>query len=84
MDTGAALGGAGLFISIIGIIYSAINHKHIRANCCGRKLEFSLDINSTSNKNIDTKSDNTDEDDKSDENINKILGNKLKIHPFNS
>ena len=47
MDTGAALGGTGLFISLVGIIYSAINHKHIRANCCGRNIEFSVDIDST-------------------------------------
>jgi hypothetical protein len=47
MDTGAALGGTGLFISLVGIIYSAINHKHIRSNCCGKKVEFSIDIDST-------------------------------------
>ena len=47
MDTGAALGGTGLFISLIGIIYSAINHKHIRTKCCGREIEISLDIDST-------------------------------------
>jgi hypothetical protein len=47
MDTGSALGGTGLFISLIGIIYSAINHKHLRARCCGRDLDFSIDIDST-------------------------------------
>jgi len=47
MDTGAALGGTGLFISLVGIIYSAINHKHIRTKCCGREIEISLDIDST-------------------------------------
>lgn len=47
MDTGAALGGTGLFISLVGIIYSAINHKHIRTRCCGREIEISLDIDST-------------------------------------
>jgi hypothetical protein len=47
MDTGSALGGTGLFISLIGIIYSAINHKHLRAKCCGRDLDFSIDIDST-------------------------------------
>lgn len=49
MDTGAALGRTGLFISLVGIIYSAINHKHIRSKCCGRNLEFSIDIDSTKN-----------------------------------
>jgi hypothetical protein len=47
MDTGAALGGTGLFISLIGIIYSAINHKHIKAKCCGKDLDISIDIDST-------------------------------------
>jgi len=47
MDTGAALGGTGLFISLLGIIYSAINHKHIKAKCCGKDLDISIDIDST-------------------------------------
>ena len=47
MDTGAALGGISLFISVAGIIYTAINHKHIRSNCCGREIELSIDIDST-------------------------------------
>ena len=44
MDTGTALGGTGLFFSILGIIYSAINHKHIRSKCCGKVYEVSIDI----------------------------------------
>ena len=44
MDTGAALGGTGLFISIFGVIYSAINHKHIKTRCCGKVFEASIDI----------------------------------------
>jgi hypothetical protein len=47
MDTGAALGGTGLLISIVGLIYSAINHKHIKSRCCGKEYEVSLDIEST-------------------------------------
>ena len=47
MDTGAALGGTGLFISIAGVIYSAINHKHIRSKCCGKEYDVSIDIGST-------------------------------------
>jgi len=47
MDTGAALGGTGLFISIAGVIYSAINHKHIKSRCCGKEYEVSLDIGTT-------------------------------------
>ena len=47
MDTGAVLGGTGVFLSIAGIVYSAINHKHIRSKCCGREIDFSIDIEST-------------------------------------
>ena len=47
MDAGAALGGTGLFISIAGVIYSAINHKHIKSRCCGKEYEVSVDIGST-------------------------------------
>lgn len=47
MDTGAVLGGTGLFLSLVGIIYSAINHKHIRSTCCGKEIDISIDIDST-------------------------------------
>lgn len=47
MDAGAALGGTGLFISIVGVIYSAINHKHIKSRCCGKEYEVSIDIGTT-------------------------------------
>jgi len=47
MDAGAALGGTGLFISIAGVIYSAINHKHIKSRCCGKEYEVSVDIGPT-------------------------------------
>jgi hypothetical protein len=57
MDTGAALGGAGLFISILGVIYSAINHKHIKTRCCGKVYEVSIDIG----PNDSNESDNSNE-----------------------
>jgi hypothetical protein len=47
MDIGTVLGGVSLFFSIVGIIYSAINHKHIRSKCCGKELEISIDIDTT-------------------------------------
>jgi len=50
MDVGTALGGSGLFVSVAGIIYSAINHKHIRSNCCGKVIDFSIDFDSTTDK----------------------------------
>ena len=55
MDTGAALGGTGLFISIAGIIYSAINHKHIKSKCCGKEYDVSIDIGSTQEAKESTK-----------------------------
>ena len=50
MEVGTALGGTGLFVSVAGIIYSAINHKHIKSTCCGRNFDFSIDIDSTENE----------------------------------
>ena len=50
MEVGTALGGTGLFVSIAGIVYSAINHKHIKSTCCGRNFDFSIDIDSTENE----------------------------------
>ena len=47
MDTGAALGGTGLFISILGVIYGAVNHKQIKTRCCGKVYDMSIDIGST-------------------------------------
>ena len=36
------------FISgMSGAIYTALNHRRIRSNCCGRKVEASLDIENT-------------------------------------
>jgi hypothetical protein len=44
---GAIYGGGSLaLISIIGLIYTKLNHKRIRANCCGKKIEIELDIDS--------------------------------------
>lgn len=51
MDTGSVLGGIGVFLSIAGIVYSAVNHKHIRSKCCGREIDFSIDIESTEQAN---------------------------------
>ena len=47
MDTSAIVGWSGLVISILGIIYSAVNHKHIKSRCCGRVYDFSIDVENT-------------------------------------
>jgi len=41
------IGGISLFISVCGIIYTAINHKRIRGKCCGYNLSASIDIEPT-------------------------------------
>jgi len=49
-DSGSSantIGGISLFISVCGMIYTAINHKKIRGQCCGRELTASIDIEPT-------------------------------------
>lgn len=41
------LGGSGGILTFLGIIYAAVNHKRVRMNCCGRKLEMAVDVEST-------------------------------------
>lgn len=71
MDTGAALGGAGLFFSIAGIIYSAVNHKHIKSRCCGKVYDMSVDIGDTSPANTEPI-----------QNKNEIVGNEKVAEPI--
>jgi hypothetical protein len=47
MDTSLIVGWSGLVLSILGIIYSAINHKHCKVLLCGRRLEFGIDVDTT-------------------------------------
>ena len=44
MDSSSIIGISGLVISILGVVYSAINHKHIRTTCCGKVYDISIDI----------------------------------------
>jgi hypothetical protein len=49
-NTLTTAGLATTFTVAIGIlykIYMAVNHKRIRSNCCGKKIEASLDIEDT-------------------------------------
>lgn len=43
MSTGT--GGTLLLVAIY--IYKTFNHKRVRSNCCGKKLEMSLDVDET-------------------------------------
>jgi hypothetical protein len=47
MDTTNILGLSGFGISILGVVYTAINHKRIRSRCCGKVLEASIDVENT-------------------------------------
>ena len=47
MDTGSVVGGVGIAMSIISMVYAAVNHKRIRAKCCGRIIEMELDVTDT-------------------------------------
>lgn len=40
----SGLGGFTGVLLAIGTIYAAINHRRIRATCCGRKIEVELHI----------------------------------------
>jgi hypothetical protein len=52
MDQNAsgALGIVAFLISSAGAIYAAVNHKRVRMNCCGKKVDMSVDVDSTDAK----------------------------------
>ena len=31
----------------VGVVYTVVNHKRLRSNCCGRKMELSIDVEQT-------------------------------------
>ena len=80
MDTGAALGGTGLFISIAGIIYSAVNHKHIKSRCCGKVYDVALDIGDSTNANTDNELVGNEKEDQADPHPQNR--NTRKVAPF--
>ena len=41
------LGLAGFGISVLGAIYTAVNHKRLRSRCCGKVIEASIDVENT-------------------------------------
>jgi hypothetical protein len=53
MDTTSLLGLLGFGLSVLGAIYTAVNHKRVRSRCCNKVIEASIDIeNTTPIKNI--------------------------------
>lgn len=47
MDTTNVLGIVGFAVSILGVVYTAVNHKRVRSKCCGKFFEASLDVENT-------------------------------------
>lgn len=46
--TGLATGAIG----ILGTILAIVNHKRIRSNCCGHKVEVSMDVEATTPEDL--------------------------------
>ena len=61
MDSTQALAISGVVFGLAGTIYGAINHRRVISNCCGRKLEVSLDIEPTTPKIRQAPEDSSDE-----------------------
>jgi hypothetical protein len=49
MDTSTAIASISLVLSVLSHIFHYLNHTRVRSNCCGRKLEASLDISRIEN-----------------------------------
>jgi hypothetical protein len=47
MDTSEILSIIAVIVSVGGAILAIINHKRIRSNCFGKKIEMSLDVENT-------------------------------------
>lgn len=46
--TGLATGAIGILASILAVV----NHKRIRSNCCGHKVEVSMDVEATTPEDL--------------------------------
>jgi hypothetical protein len=47
MDANTILSISAIVVSTAGAVFAAVNHKRVRSNCCGTKLEASLDVETT-------------------------------------
>jgi len=45
-------------VGILYKIYMVVNHKRVRSNCCGKKLEASIDIENTTPPEINVPREN--------------------------
>jgi hypothetical protein len=46
-QAGSYMGMASFALTILGAVYAALNHRRVRSNCCGSRIEASLDIENT-------------------------------------
>jgi len=46
-QVGSYTGLATGVIGILGTIIAIVNHKRIRSNCCGHRVEVSMDVEAT-------------------------------------
>ena len=54
MEESSAYGSiGGLAFGLLASLFYAVNHKRVRSNCCGAKLEASLDVENTTPPNHD-------------------------------
>ena len=47
-QTTTAIAYSGFVIGLASTIYAAINHKHVRSSCCGKKFDVSFDVDNSS------------------------------------
>lgn len=48
MDTAGTVGGyLTIVLTVGGVIFAMVNHKRLRSNCCGRRVEISFDVENT-------------------------------------
>jgi len=47
MDETTWMSWAGFILGVSGTLYAGINHRRIRSSCCGKKIEASLDVDTT-------------------------------------
>lgn len=55
IQAGASATTITIFI-VLAYVYKMVNHRRVRSNCCGKRLDVSLDIDSTTP--IDVKTQN--------------------------
>lgn len=58
LATAGLTSGLTIAIALLYKIYKIVNHKRIRSNCCGKKLEASIDIENTTPPEINVPCEN--------------------------